>query len=95
MSRHRETCLKVKQSNHFCRGEAIIITYSVYVSVALRIFARKALAPYFILICRLIVSLYHIFPHYLIIDKISKEKVFKRDVRVLILLHLCLKNFSL
>ena len=55
--------IEVRSRNHFCRGEAITITYSESVSVAL---ATKMQSACDLLYFRLWpVWIYHIFPYYL------------------------------
>ena len=68
--------------NHSCRGKAIRVTYSEYVSVALVIPLECACAVSY---CHLWpVRLYHIFPLYLINDVILEKKLIEYKMCVLV-----------
>jgi hypothetical protein len=57
--------IEERSRNQCCRRKIISVTYSECVFVDLFFPARKAHAPYHIVMCSLPGRLYHIFPHYL------------------------------
>jgi len=83
--------IEVRSLNHFCRGNAMIITYSERVSVAL--VTRHAKCMLRILVCSLRGS--KLFPHYLINGTIFGKHLLNINV-CLDILYICyLKHLSL
>ena len=87
-----ERNVEARSHNHFCRGKAISITYSEYVSVALVIQDAKRMRR--IILPPWSVWFYYIFPHYLISGTIFGEKFIAHKMCILIFYKNFVRNIS-